>query len=194
VESRLRLIPKLLSIGTLSAIAAGASAADGRDVLVARGEYLVAVGGCNDCHTVGHFAGHEDRTQILAGSDVGFEDPVKGVVVGPNLTPDKATGLGLWTDRQIEIAFTAGVQPDGKVLSPLMPWPRLSRLSKDDARAIIAYLRSLRPVNRKTPGPFPPRHTGHRSRVAPYAVQGHTDRRQRVAGRCPQHRQAAVSH
>jgi hypothetical protein len=40
--------------------------------------------------------------------DVGFEDPVKGVVVGPNLTPDKATGLGLWTDRQIEIAPRAG--------------------------------------------------------------------------------------
>ena len=77
------------------------------------------------------------------------------MVVGPNLTSDKATGLGTWTDLQIANAFTAGVLPDGKLLSPIMPWPGLSRLSKDDARAIVAYLRSLKPVSRKTPGPFP---------------------------------------
>jgi len=152
----MKAISVLCSVGMLSALAVSVSVANDRDERVARGEYLVAIGGCNDCHTPGHFLGHEDPAQTLAGSDVGFADPVKGVVVGPNLTPDKATGLGTWTDEQIQNAFTSGVLPDGKLLSPVMPWPGLSRLSKDDARAIVAYLRSLTPVSRKTPGPFPP--------------------------------------
>lgn len=152
----MRVLSMLCSVGILSAITAGVAAAESHDALVARGEYLVAIGGCNDCHTPGHFYGHEDWRQTLAGGDVGFNDPVKGVVVGPNLTPDKATGLGLWTDQQIANAFTLGRLPDGKLLSPIMPWPGLSRLSEPDARAIVAFLRSLKPVSRKTPGPFPP--------------------------------------
>ena len=135
----MKAISVLCSVGMLSALAVSVSVANDRDERVARGEYLVAIGGCNDCHTPGHFLGHEDPAQTLAGSDVGFADPVKGVVVGPNLTPDKATGLGTWTDEQIQNAFTGGVLPDGKLLSPIMPWPGLSRLSKDDARAIVAY-------------------------------------------------------
>jgi mono/diheme cytochrome c family protein len=65
---------------------------------IARGKYLVAIAGCNDCHTPGYFRGKPDMARFLAGSDVGFEMPGLGVFHGPNLTPDKATGLGYWTD------------------------------------------------------------------------------------------------
>ncbi len=74
----------------------GAHAADSHEI--ARGKYLVTVGSCTDCHTPGSFFGKPDMSKYLGGSDVGFAIPHLGVFVGPNLTPDKATGLGNWTD------------------------------------------------------------------------------------------------
>ena len=65
---------------------------------IARGKYLVAIASCNDCHTPGYFLGKPDMARFLGGSEVGFEMPGLGVFHGPNLTPDKATGLGNWTD------------------------------------------------------------------------------------------------
>ncbi len=69
-----------------------AAAAD--DLQIARGEYLVTIGGCNDCHTPGYFFGKPDSSRFLGGSDVGFEIPGEGVFVGSNITPDKETGIG----------------------------------------------------------------------------------------------------
>ena len=69
--------------------------------------------------------------------------PGLGVFVGRNLTPDKETGLGNWTDQEIITAFTTGVRPDHRTLAPIMPWPALSKLTPDDAKAIVAYLRSI---------------------------------------------------
>ena len=121
-----------------------------------RGLYLVTLSGCNDCHTPGALMGKPDETQRIAGSDVGFGDPASGVVVGPNLTPDRETGLGSWSDAQIIAALTRGVDKGGRKLSPVMPWPALSHLTPEDASAIVAYLRSLPPVKRATPDPFKP--------------------------------------
>jgi mono/diheme cytochrome c family protein len=126
------------------------------DPLVERGKYLVELGGCSDCHTPGHFLGHADMTKYLGGSDIGFGIPGHGVFVGPNLTPDKETGLGEWTAQQIATAITTGVRPDGRVLVPVMPWPSFAHLTKFDALAIAAYLKSLPPVSHKVPGPFGP--------------------------------------
>lgn len=142
----LNLAAALLAGTTLSARAA--------DPAINRGEYLVRVGGCTDCHTPGHFMGHPDQARFLGGSDVGFGIPGVGVFVGPNLTPDKATGLGTWTNAQIATAITTGERPDGRMLAPVMPWRGLSVLTKNDALAIAAYLKSLPPVSRKVPGPF----------------------------------------
>ncbi len=72
--------------------------------------------------------------------------------LGRNLTPDKETGLGDWTAEQIITAFTTGVRPDGRKLSPIMPYMELANLSKDDAQAIAAYLKSLPPVKTRGPG------------------------------------------
>jgi mono/diheme cytochrome c family protein len=132
----------------------GAGAASDREL--ARGKYLVAIGGCSDCHTPGNFLGHPDMQRFLGGSDVGFNIPGLGVFVGRNLTPDKETGLGNWTRAQIITAFTTGKRPDGRVLAPIMPWRELAHLTKRDANAIAAYLQSLPPVKHEVPGPFGP--------------------------------------
>jgi mono/diheme cytochrome c family protein len=125
------------------------------DSQIERGKYLVTVGGCSDCHTPGTFLGRPDTTRFLGGSDVGFALP-DGVFVGRNLTPDKETGLGNWSDEQIVKAFTTGQRPDGRMLAPIMPWPALSQLTASDAQAIVAFLRSIPPVKNKVPGPFAP--------------------------------------
>jgi mono/diheme cytochrome c family protein len=121
---------------------------------VERGLYLVTITGCNDCHTPGGLLGSPDKTRILGGSDVGFGDPNSGVWVGPNLTPDKETGLGKWTSDQIVAAITKGERPDGRMLTAIMPWPALSQLTHDDALAIVAYLKSLPAVKNAVPGPY----------------------------------------
>jgi mono/diheme cytochrome c family protein len=120
---------------------------------VERGLYLVTITGCNDCHTPGALFGKPDKGKLLAGSDVGFGGGF-GVVVGQNLTPDKETGLGGWTSEQIVTALTTGKTPDGRMLSPIMPWPALSKLTPEDASAIAAYLKSLPVVKNAVPGPY----------------------------------------
>ena len=121
---------------------------------VERGLYLVTITGCGDCHTPGALFGKPDKAKLLAGSDVGFGDPGFGVWVGQNLTPDKETGLGGWTSDQIVTAITTGKIPDGRMLSPIMPWPALSKLTHEDALAIAAYLKSLPAVKNAVPGPY----------------------------------------
>jgi mono/diheme cytochrome c family protein len=124
--------------------------------LVARGKYLVTLGGCLDCHTQGYFFGKPDMSRYLGGSDVGFLIPGLGIFVGPNLTSDKETGLGTWTRAQIVTALTAGQLPDGRGLAPIMPWRALAKLTKYDANAIAAFLQSLPPIKNQVPGPFGP--------------------------------------
>ena len=144
---RLTLLVTIAILGSCC----GALAADSE---IERGKYLVTLGSCNDCHTPGYFFGKPDFSRALSGSDVGFAIPGVGAFVGRNLTPDKETGLGNWTDDQIISAITAGVRPDGRRLAPIMPWQGLSHLTSEDARAIVAYLRSLPPVKNRVPGPF----------------------------------------
>ncbi len=126
------------------------------DEKLERGKYLVNFGGCFDCHTPGYFFGKPDMTKFLAGSEVGFEIPEMGVFYGPNLTPDPETGLGKWTEEEIVTALQMGARPDGRMLAPIMPWRSFAKLTKADAQAIAAYLKSLPAVNNKVPGPFGP--------------------------------------
>ena len=148
----------LFSALAISSLATFASPADAQTP-AERGLYLVTIAGCNDCHTPGGLLGDPDRKRLLAGSDVGFGDPASGVWVGGNLTPDDETGLGRWSSDQIVAAFTTGKTPDGRILSPIMPWPALSRLTHEDALAIAAYLKSLPAVRNAVPGPFKPGET-----------------------------------
>jgi mono/diheme cytochrome c family protein len=145
----------LLACATAAAIVWLSSGAQAQDQ-IARGKYLASFGGCTDCHTPGYFFGKPDKTRHLAGSEVGFEIPELGVFHGPNLTPDKETGLGSWSTDQIVTAIQTGMRPDGRILAPIMPWRALAELTKEDATAIALYLKSIPAVKNKVPGPFAP--------------------------------------
>src|SRR5262245_11073153 len=145
-----------LAFVVASAIALATFAALADDTQIACGKYLVTIGGCNDCHTPGYFLGKPDMSRFLGGSDVGFEIPGQGVFVGPNITPDKKTGIGSWTAEQIVKAIQAGERPDGRMLVPIMPWHAYATLTADDARAIAAFRQNVNPVSNETPGPVAP--------------------------------------
>jgi len=138
-------------------LTSAAGAADKTDRQVKRGQYLVTFGGCLDCHTPGYFFGKPDMQRFLGGSEVGFYIPDAGTFYGPNLTPDKATGLGDWSAAQIVTALQTGRRPDGRMLAPVMPWRAFAKLTKADAYAIAAFLKTLPPVSNKVPGPFGPK-------------------------------------
>jgi mono/diheme cytochrome c family protein len=144
-----------VALAVAAAIAFASSGANAASQ-VARGKYLVTFGGCNDCHTPGYFLGKPDEKRYLGGSDVGFEIPGLGVFLGRNITPDKETGIGSWTKKQIVTALQTGVRPDGRILAPIMPWHAFAHLNKSDANAIADYLKTLKPVSHKVPGPFGP--------------------------------------
>ena len=145
----------LMACTIAAALALSSSGVLAQDA-VARGKYLTTFGGCHDCHTPGYFFGKPDDTRQLGGSEVGFEIPGLGVFHGPNLTPDKETGLGNWSSDAIVTALQTGVRPDKRILAPIMPWKAFAQLTRDDATAIAAYLKSIPPVRNKVPGPFGP--------------------------------------
>ena len=148
-----------IALAAIAAVAAasavlprGASA----DSQIERGHYLAVVAGCNDCHTPGFFLGNPDSTKYLGGSNVGFEIPGLGVFAGRNITPDKETGIGKWTDEEIATALTMGKRPDGRQLAPIMPYPSFVNMTKEDVAAIIAFLHSIPAVKNEVAGPFKP--------------------------------------
>jgi mono/diheme cytochrome c family protein len=159
-----------LAASLFAAALAGPAVAD--DAQLQRGKYLVTIAGCSDCHTPGGLLGQPDMARYLGGSDVGFAIPGVGIYLGPNLTPDKDTGLGGWTDDQIMGAIRTGRRPDGRMLSEVMPYPSFAHFTDEDAHAVVAFLKSLPPVKNKVPGPFGPKEkaTGFVSVVMPADV------------------------
>ncbi len=143
----------ILLLGVLAVALAACGQGDSTDK-VARGKYLVAIISCNDCHTPGGLMGKPEMSKFLGGSDVGFFEPGSGYFYGPNLTPDDATGLGKWSEDEIVTVLRTGKRPDGRVLSPIMPWMSFANMTDADAHAIAAYLKSLASVSNKAPGPF----------------------------------------
>jgi mono/diheme cytochrome c family protein len=113
--------------------------------VVERGAYLAKAGGCLVCHT-GMGPHGPDLANVGAG---GLEMVEKfGTWRSPNITPDKATGIGSWTDDQIAAAIREGVRPDGKQLYPIMPYMNYNGLTDDDVKALVTFLRTLKPVEK----------------------------------------------
>lgn len=146
----------LLRLTTIAALLAACIAPGAANAQADRGAYLAALGGCSHCHTPGHFFGKPDMARKLGGSDVAFAIPNLGFFAGPNLTPDKETGLGNWSDAEIEKVLRTGVRPDNRILAPSMPWMDYASLTDADMKALIAYLRGLPAVKNKVAGPFGP--------------------------------------
>lgn len=126
-------------------LAAGLGAAVAAQTYGERGAYLVnALGACGNCHTP-----HDAANRPIAGMELagGREfDFQAGHAVGPNITPDKETGIGGWTVWQIVYALRNGKRPDGTMIGPPMPIAFYRQLSDRDAEAIAVYLKSLKPV------------------------------------------------
>lgn len=116
-----------------------------------RGEYLARIMDCTGCHTPGALVGKPDTNRYLAGSDIGFQIPGVGTFYPPNLTPDRETGLGAWSEADIVKAVRAGTRPDGRVLVPIMPYHSYAALTDDDAKALAGYLKSMKPIRNQAP-------------------------------------------
>jgi mono/diheme cytochrome c family protein len=147
--------------------------------VVERGRYLVAFAACSDCHTPlrmnptthapepdlsrflsGHPEGGSDPKgtlgdtdlALIGGSFTAFKLPF-GVVYSANLTPDRETGLGTWTEAMFVRAMRTGKHMGGTVrpILPPMPWYGLAALTDADLKAIFAYVRTVPPVHNGVP-------------------------------------------
>ena len=151
---------------------------------VERGKYLVNIMGCHDCHTpwkVGPKGPEMDMTRALSGHPEELKMPPApqlptqgpwamtaagtmtawagpwGVSFTMNLTPDKETGLGDWTEEQFIATMKTGKdRGKGRPLLPPMPYFNLAALSDEDIKSVFAYLQSLKPIKNRVPQPIDP--------------------------------------
>ncbi len=148
---------------------------------ISRGQYLVTIAGCNDCHSPKVMTARGpvfDSSRLLSGHPAGNTLPpiVKSdwilmapditAFVGPwgisyaaNLTSDSATGIGAWPEQSFINALRTGKHlgnaTDRDILPP-MPWPIIGLMTEADLKAVYAYLQSLPPINNKVPLPVAP--------------------------------------
>jgi mono/diheme cytochrome c family protein len=131
--------------------------------LVERGAYVAKAAACVICHTAIGPRGPDLDHPFAGGLEM--PDPM-GTWRTPNITQDKGTGIGNWTDEQIIASVREGVRPDGTGLYAIMPFMNYGRMTDDDAKALVAFLRTVKPVERtiapnkdlkmpKGPGPKP---------------------------------------
>lgn len=107
---------------------------------IQRGEYLVKAGDCIACHT-----NTSEKGPAFAGG-LSMQTPF-GVIYTPNITSDKETGIGAWTDEQFIKAMHDGIAPDGSPYYPAFPYLYFNQVSTDDLKAIKAYLDNIPPVH-----------------------------------------------
>src|SRR4051794_21066373 len=130
----------VLAVPALAAGPGGATSAALQDfAALERGRYLAAVADCGSCHTI-------------PGSDHPFSGgrPIEtpfGVLVAPNITPDRETGIGAWSDEEFDAAVRSGRRRDGKRLYPAMPFPYFARMTQQDVKDIRAYHATVEPVH-----------------------------------------------
>jgi hypothetical protein len=150
--------------------------------VVQRGEYLVKIMGCNDCHTpwkMGPQGPEPDMTRFLSGhpeqigplprakvaepfiwsgfaTNTAFNGPW-GVSYAFNLTPEQNTGLGIWTEEMFVKTIRTGRHMGvSRPINPPMPWPAYRNATDDDLKAIYAYLRTIKPIVNHVPDYVPP--------------------------------------
>jgi len=112
------------------------------ETLLERGTYLVqGIVACGNCHTPKNADGSPVAGMELAGNFT-IEEPVF-TAYAANITPDKETGIGTWSDDEIVHAIRDGIRPDGSIIGPPMPSVFYRDMSDRDARAIVAYLRDV---------------------------------------------------
>ena len=179
---RLTLLLLVLSVAGTAALiigcATGSSSRQAKETSrVQRGQYLVAILGCNDCHTPmkpGPNGPEPDMTRMLSGhpEDQKLPPPPTlqsgpwavvcvpltawsgpwGISYAPNLTPDENTGLGIWTEEMFVSAIRTGRHfGKSRPILPPMPWQDYARMTDEDLKAIYAYLKTIQPVVNHVP-------------------------------------------
>ncbi|HET6469136.1 MAG TPA: cytochrome c, partial [Geminicoccaceae bacterium] len=106
-------------------------------------ELMFNIGGCTNCHTA-------RGAELLAGGDP-LRTPF-GIFHPPNITPDPATGIGGWSDADFIRAMREGLSPEGEPYYPAFPFTSYTRMSDEDVIALKAWLATVPPVVRETPG------------------------------------------
>jgi mono/diheme cytochrome c family protein len=135
----------LLSAGILLGTWQATLTTAAAETLLERGKYLMdGIAGCGNCHTpkFGPLKGVE-----FAGG-FPFKEPVFDAFAA-NITPDKGTGIGSWTDAQLIKAIREGLRPDGSLIGPPMPFALYRGISDRDVKAMVAYIRLVKPVKNK---------------------------------------------
>jgi hypothetical protein len=144
---------------------------------VQRGEYLVKIMGCNDCHTpwkMGPQGPEPDMDRFLSGhpeqvgplpmakaaepflwsgfaTNTAFSGPW-GVSYAFNLTPEQNTGLGIWTEEMfVQTIRTGRHMGVSRPINPPMPWPAYRNATDEDLKAVYVYLRSIKPIVNRVP-------------------------------------------
>jgi mono/diheme cytochrome c family protein len=128
--------------GFLLMLASVAEAGTPTTDLIAKGRYVFAASGGCGCHT--------ETGKAATGLNAGgrrFDAPF-GTVYSTNITPDRATGIGDWTDDQIIAGIRLGRRPNGERIIPIHPFMTFNGMAEEDLRTLVAYLRSLPPINR----------------------------------------------
>ena len=129
-----RLVLVTCFVAFSTGVAGAAGPAD-----VARGKYVFgAAAGCG-CHT-------EPKGAANAGGRK-FEGPF-GRVYAANITPDRGTGIGAWTDEQIITAIRSGLRPNGERILPVHPFTSFNGMAEEDLKALVAFIRTVPPVHR----------------------------------------------
>lgn len=127
-----------------TAFSSSAIGAESSAETIERGKQLATAADCAGCHTA-------DPSKPFAG---GKRLPTPfGAVYSPNLTPDRETGIGAWSDEDFRRAFREGVAPDGSHYYPAFPYAYFTKLTRDDLLAIRAFLATLAPVRNERPAP-----------------------------------------
>ena len=143
----------------LAALAATLGAANAQSDLVKRGDYLVnGLLTCGNCHTP------KGPPAAIAGKDFSGglswdEPPFK--VTAPNITPDKETGIGNYTDAQLKTLMRKGIKANGIPIAMIMPSGFYEIMTDRDLNAVVAYLRTLKPVANKVADPIYKMPQGH---------------------------------
>jgi mono/diheme cytochrome c family protein len=129
-----------------------ARATDSKQALIKRGDYLVnTIMTCGNCHTPKGPQG-DIMAKAFSGGLSWDEPPFK--VTAPNITQDKETGIGKWTDAEIKHLLRTGQRPDGMQIAMVMPTGFYDIITERDMNAIVAYLRTLKPIENTVPAPI----------------------------------------
>jgi mono/diheme cytochrome c family protein len=127
-------------------------AANAQSDLVKRGDYLVnGILTCGNCHSPKGPTG-DIPGKLFSGGLSWDEPPFK--VTAPNITQDKETGIGKWTDADIKKVLRTGIRPNGVHVAMIMPTGFYHIMTDRDLSAVVAYLRTLKPISNKVADPI----------------------------------------